>query len=111
MATILDNQLVELCQPAIERGEPVSLEWPIRNLNRTTGTVLSSHIARRYGTDGLPPDTIRISFAGSAGQSFGAFLSKGITLTLDRGIQRLFGQRAIRRKDHCGASAKRDVFS
>jgi glutamate synthase (NADPH/NADH) large chain/glutamate synthase (ferredoxin) len=59
------------------------LELPIRNLNRTTGTVLSSHIARRYGTEGLPPDTIRIKFTGSAGQSFGAFLSKGITLTLE----------------------------
>ena len=82
MATILDNQLVELCQPAIERKEPVSLELPIRNLNRTTGTVLSSHIAKRYGTDGLSPDTIRITFTGSAGQSFGAFLSKGITLKL-----------------------------
>ena len=83
LAGILDNQLVELCQPAIERGESVSLELPIRNLNRTTGTVLSSHIARRYGTEGLPPDTIRIKFTGSAGQSFGAFLSKGITLTLE----------------------------
>lgn len=82
LSEILDNRLVELCQAAIERGEPVSLEFPIRNLNRTTGTVLSSHIARRYGIEGLPPDTIRIKFTGSAGQSFGAFLSKGITLTL-----------------------------
>ena len=80
---ILDNQLVELCQPAIERGEPVSLDLPIRNVNRTTGTVLSSYIARKYGPDGLPPDTIRIKFTGSAGQSFGAFLSKGITLILE----------------------------
>ena len=80
---ILDNQLVELCQPAIERGEPVSLDLPIRNVNRTTGTVLSSHIARKYGTEGLPPDTIKIKFTGSAGQSFGAFLSKGITLILE----------------------------
>jgi glutamate synthase (NADPH/NADH) large chain/glutamate synthase (ferredoxin) len=83
LAGILDNQLVARCQSAIERGEPVSLELPIRNLNRTTGTVLSSHIARRYGPEGLPPDTIRIKFTGSAGQSFGAFLSKGITLTLE----------------------------
>jgi glutamate synthase (NADPH/NADH) large chain/glutamate synthase (ferredoxin) len=83
LADILDNQLVARCQSAIERGEPVSLELPIRNLNRTTGTVLSSHIARRYGPEGLPPDTIRIKFTGSAGQSFGAFLSKGITLTLE----------------------------
>lgn len=83
LANILDNQLVELCQPAIERKESVSLELPIRNVNRTTGTVLSSHIARKYGVEGLPEDTIRIKFTGSAGQSFGAFLSRGITLTLE----------------------------
>ncbi len=83
LATILDNKLVELCQPAIEKGEAVSIELPIRNVNRTTGTVLSSHIARKYGLAGLPPDTIRINFKGSAGQSFGAFLSPGITLRLE----------------------------
>lgn len=83
LAHILDNQLVERCQPAIQRGEPVSLELPIRNVNRTTGTVLSSHIARKYGEQGLPSDTIRIKFVGSAGQSFGAFLSYGITLILE----------------------------
>ena len=83
MAGILDNKLVELCRPAIERGEPVSLELPIRNTNRTTGTVLSSHIARKYGLEGLPPDTIRIKFTGSAGQSFGAFVARGITLILE----------------------------
>ena len=83
LAHILDNQLVDLCRPALDKGEPVSVELPIRNVNRTTGTVLSSHIARKYGVDGLPPDTIRISFKGSAGQSFGAFLSPGITLRLE----------------------------
>ena len=83
LAQILDNQLVELCRPAIEKGEAVSIDLPIRNVNRTTGTVLSSHIARKYGVEGLPPDTIRINFKGSAGQSFGAFLSPGITLTLE----------------------------
>ena len=83
LAHILDNQLVELCRPAIEKKEVVSIDLPIRNVNRTTGTVLSSHIARQYGVEGLPPDTIRINFKGSAGQSFGAFLSPGITLTLE----------------------------
>ena len=83
MAEILDNKLVELCRPAIERGERVSLELPIRNVNRTTGTVLSSHIARKYGLEGLPEDTIQIKFTGSAGQSFGAFISRGITLILE----------------------------
>jgi glutamate synthase (NADPH/NADH) large chain/glutamate synthase (ferredoxin) len=80
---ILDNKLVELCQPAIERGQKVALALPIRNVNRTVGTVLSSKIARKYGLEGLSPDTITIKFTGSAGQSFGAFLSRGITLILE----------------------------
>ncbi len=83
MAHILDNKLVELCRPAIERGEKVTLELPIKNVNRTVGTVLSSHIAKKYGLEGLAPDTISIKFTGSAGQSFGAFLARGITLTLE----------------------------
>ncbi len=83
LAGILDNKLVELCKTAIEQGEKVKLELPIRNINRTTGTVLSSKIAKKYGPDGLPEDTISIKFTGSAGQSFGAFLAKGITLTLE----------------------------
>ncbi len=83
LADILDNKLVELCKTAIEQGEKVTLELPIRNINRTTGTVLSSKIAKKYGPDGLPEDTISIKFTGSAGQSFGAFLAKGITLTLE----------------------------
>ena len=83
IADILDNKLVELCRPAIDCGEKVSLDLPIRNVNRTTGTVLSSHIARKYGLAGLPEDTIHIKFTGSAGQSFGAFISRGITLVLE----------------------------
>ena len=83
LADILDNKLVQLCKVAIEKGEKVTLDLPIRNINRTTGTVLSSKIAKRYGSDGLPEDTISIKFSGSAGQSFGAFLAKGITLTLE----------------------------
>jgi glutamate synthase (NADPH/NADH) large chain/glutamate synthase (ferredoxin) len=83
LADILDNKLVELCRAAIDKGEKVKLDLPIRNINRTTGTVLSSKIAKKYGLDGLPEDTISIKFTGSAGQSFGAFLAKGITLTLE----------------------------
>ncbi|MGH7232465.1 MAG: glutamate synthase subunit alpha, partial [Nitrospiraceae bacterium] len=83
LADILDNKLVELCRPALERGEKVTVDLPIRNTNRTTGTVLSSHVARKYGLEGLPADTITVKFTGSAGQSFGAFLSKGITLILE----------------------------
>ncbi|MGH8746306.1 MAG: glutamate synthase large subunit, partial [Burkholderiales bacterium] len=78
----LDNRLIELAQPAIERRESVSIDMPIRNINRTVGTMLSFEIARRYGHDGLPDDTIHVRLAGSAGQSFGAFLAKGVTLDL-----------------------------
>jgi glutamate synthase domain-containing protein 3 len=78
----LDNRLIELAQPALERGEKVAIDMPIRNINRTVGTMLSHQIARRYGHDGLPDDTIRVRFAGSAGQSFGAFLARGVTLDL-----------------------------
>jgi len=78
----LDNRLIELARPALERGEKVSIDMPIRNGNRTVGTMLSYEIARRYGHEGLPDDTIHARFAGSAGQSFGAFLAKGVTLDL-----------------------------
>ncbi len=83
IADILDNKLIDLCKPAIERGDKVTLDLPIRNVTRTVGTMLSSRIAKKYGLEGLPPDTITIKFTGSAGQSFGAFLSRGITLILE----------------------------
>src|SRR4051812_28476124 len=78
----LDNRLIELARPALERREKVTIEMPIRNINRTAGTMLSWHIAKRYGHDGLPDDTIHVRLAGSAGQSFGAFLARGVTLDL-----------------------------
>jgi glutamate synthase (NADPH/NADH) large chain len=78
----LDHRLIELAKPALERGEKVTIEMPIRNINRTVGTMLSGEVAKRYGHTGLPDDTIRARFAGSAGQSLGAFLSRGITLEL-----------------------------
>jgi glutamate synthase (NADPH/NADH) large chain len=79
----LDHKLMELAKKAIETGEPVAFSLPIRNVHRTVGAMLSGEVTRRYGSKGLPDDTIRISFNGSAGQSFGAFLAKGITLTLE----------------------------
>ena len=82
LAGALDHRLIELANPALERGQKISIDMPIRNINRTVGTMLSWEIARRYGHAGLPDDTIHIKFAGSAGQSFGAFLAKGITLDL-----------------------------
>jgi len=78
----LDNRLIELAQAALERGEKVAIDMPIRNINRTVGTMLSSEVARRYGHEGLPEDTIHVRFAGSAGQSFGAFLARGVRLDL-----------------------------
>ena len=78
----LDHRLVELAQPALLRGEKVAIDMPIRNVNRTVGTILSYEVASRYGHEGLPEGTIRVRFAGSAGQSFGAFLARGITLEL-----------------------------
>ena len=82
LAGALDHRLIELAKPALERGQKVAIDMPIRNINRTVGTMLSWEVARRHGHAGLPDDTIHIRFAGSAGQSFGAFLAKGITLDL-----------------------------
>jgi glutamate synthase domain-containing protein 3 len=76
----LDHRLIEIAKPALERGEKVAIDMPIRNINRTVGTMLSHQIAKRYGHDGLPDGTVHVRFAGSAGQSFGAFLAKGVTL-------------------------------
>ena len=79
----LDHKLIEECQPALEHKTPVRMEMPIRNSNRTVGTMLSYHVAKRYGEEGLPEDTIQISFKGSVGQSFAAFLVKGITMYVE----------------------------
>jgi glutamate synthase (ferredoxin) len=75
--------LIPLCRDALERGTPVDLRLPIRNVNRTVGTMLGSELTRRHGGAGLPDDTIRLQFTGSAGQSFGAFVPRGITLVLE----------------------------
>jgi glutamate synthase domain-containing protein 2/glutamate synthase domain-containing protein 1/glutamate synthase domain-containing protein 3 len=79
----LDNRLIELARPALERGEPVTVDMPIRNVNRTACTMLSAEISRRYGATGLPPGTVQIDFRGSAGQSFAAFLAQGISIRLE----------------------------
>jgi glutamate synthase (ferredoxin) len=79
----LDHELIAQSKSALEKREPVTITLPIRNVHRTVGAMLSGQIARRYGSEGLPDDTVRIQFEGSAGQSFGAFLSKGVTMTLE----------------------------
>jgi glutamate synthase (NADPH/NADH) large chain len=78
----LDVQLIESCRPAIDKGEAIVLDLPIRNVNRTVGAMLSGRIAEKYGHAGLKPDTIRINLTGVAGQSFGAWLAHGVTLDL-----------------------------
>lgn len=82
IADILDRTLIEQAKEAIEQEKPVYIQLPIHNTDRTVGTMLSSVIVRKYGHSGIPDDTINISFTGSAGQSFGAFLAHGITMTL-----------------------------
>jgi glutamate synthase domain-containing protein 3 len=78
----LDNDLIRAAMPALERKQPVELNAFIRNADRTVGTMLGSEVTRRHGGCGLPVDTLRINFTGSAGQSFGAFVPRGMTMTL-----------------------------
>ncbi len=80
---VLDLELIEKCAPAFENREKVVLEYDIKNTDRATGTMLSGRISTLYGLEGLPDDTIHIGFKGSAGQSFGAFLTRGVTLRLE----------------------------
>jgi glutamate synthase (ferredoxin) len=83
LESALDNALIEWCAPALDRREHVALRVPIRNVNRSVGTLLGYHVTKRYGADGLPDNTIHIRFEGSAGQSFGAFVPTGVTLALE----------------------------
>jgi glutamate synthase (NADPH/NADH) large chain len=78
----LDNDLIEAAAVALEKGEPVQIERPIQNTNRTVGATLSGEVAKRYGHAGLPENTISIRFSGNAGGSFGAFLARGVSLDL-----------------------------
>lgn len=88
----LDPGIIAKCADALENRKPVKLSMPIRNCNRTAGTTLSSEVSRRYGSKGLPPDTITCAFDGSAGQSFGAFLARGITFELEGDSNDYFGK-------------------
>jgi glutamate synthase (NADPH/NADH) large chain len=82
LAHALDRTLIQLSEAALEDAHPLKLELPVRNVNRTVGTLLGSEVTRRYGGDGLPDDTINVTLTGSAGQSLGAFLPAGITLDM-----------------------------
>ena len=83
LADALDNELIALAADALERGEPVRAQLEIRNVNRTVGTMLGHEVTKRYRAEGLPENTIDLTFLGSAGQSFGAFVPRGITLRLE----------------------------
>ncbi|MDG5765864.1 glutamate synthase large subunit [Balneolales bacterium ANBcel1] len=93
----LDNSLdiqtlLDICEPAIKEKKPVKAKLPIRNINRVVGTIVGSEITRAHGREGLPEDTIRLTFRGSAGQSFGAFTPKGMTLKLEGDANDYFGK-------------------
>ncbi len=89
----LDRQvLLKICRPALERREPVKARLPVKNTNRVVGTLLGYEVTRRFGGEGLPEDTIRLYFDGSAGQSFGAFVPRGITLNLAGDANDYFGK-------------------
>ena len=86
------TRLLEICRPAIERGESVREELPIANTDRVVGTITGGEITKRYGPDGLPEDTVHLRFRGSAGQSFGAFVPPGMTLELEGDANDYFGK-------------------
>jgi glutamate synthase (ferredoxin) len=86
------TKLLEICQPAIERGEKVKAELPIINVNRVVGTITGSEITKKHGANGLPEDTVQLKFNGSAGQSFGAFCPRGMTLELEGDANDYFGK-------------------
>jgi glutamate synthase (ferredoxin) len=88
----LDNELIARCRPALEHQTPVHFTSFIRNSDRTVGTMLGYEVTKRYGAAGLPDDTIRMTFHGSAGQSFGAFLPRGVTMTLVGDTNDYFGK-------------------
>jgi glutamate synthase (NADPH) large chain len=113
----LDNTLILLAEGALAEGTPVKLDLPVRNVNRTVGTMLGSELTRRWGGDGLPDNTIEILLTGSAGQSLGAFLPRGITLRLrgdanDYLGKGLSGGRIIAAPDPAaGFAAERNVLA
>jgi len=113
----LDHTLISLSADALERSEPVRLDLPVRNVNRTVGTMLGHEVTKRFGEKGLPDDTIDITLTGSAGQSFGAFLPSGITLRLfgdgnDYVAKGLSGGRIVVRPDRAASfSAEQNIVA
>ena len=89
---------MDICKPTIEKGEKVEATLPIKNINRTVGTIVGSELTRRHGLDGLEEDTVKLHFNGSAGQSFGAFVPKSMTLTLEGDSNELYRERSFWRQ-------------
>ena len=92
MSNVLDWQLLEAAQPAILKKERIAASFPIKNTDRTAGTIVSNEISKKYQAEGLPDDTIHFNFTGTAGQSFGAFNAKGLTLELEGDANDYFGK-------------------
>src|SRR5205809_2710037 len=86
------TKLLDICQPALDEGKPVRQRLPIKNIHRVVGTITGSELTRKWGAAGLPDDTIQLEFFGSAGQSFGAFIPKGMTMTLEGDANDYFGK-------------------
>ncbi len=105
LSAALDNQLIELAAPALKRSENVKIDLPVRNVNRTVGTMLGAEVTRAFGSAGLPANTIDITLQGSAGQSLGAFIPSGVTIRLhgdsnDYVAKGISGGRVILRPDN-----------
>jgi len=92
ISDVLDWQLLKAAQPALEKKQRVAVSFPIKNTDRTAGTILSNEITKKYKAEGLPEDTIHFNFTGTAGQSFGAFNTKGVTLELEGDANDYFGK-------------------
>ncbi|MBU3743472.1 MAG: glutamate synthase subunit alpha, partial [Sediminibacterium sp.] len=92
LSDVLDWKLLQAATPAIETGKAVSAAFPIKNTDRTVGTIVSNEISKRYAADGLPDETIHFTFTGTAGQSFGAFNTRGLTLELEGDANDYFGK-------------------
>ena len=106
LEAVLDRRLIDNAQAALDRGAPVKIEMEINNTDRSAGAMLSGAVAKIYGHAGLPHDTIQVSFKGTAGQAFGAWLARGVTFDLEGEGQRLCRQGPVRRPHHRQAAAQ-----
>ncbi len=95
------KKLLRMCRPALDDQKPIRAKLAISNVNRVVGTLVGGEVVRRYGEAGLPENTIKLNFVGSAGQSFGAFIPNGMTLELEGGCERLSWQRLVGWYYHC----------